>query len=135
MESLRITATDCCSIELSWKGGRHKEAQAYENFIDHYGYNLQMAIYAEVEKRATGRDKWLLPHMVVVTKQDPPDHEIIYFDYDAIENGLRIVSNHIERVKAVKNGQAEPMRCEKCEYCRETKKIKRIKHYAELALY
>lgn len=119
-------------IEGKWW---NKEAQAYENFIDHYGYNLQMAIYAEVEKRATGRDKWLLPHMVVVTKQDPPDHEIIYFDYDAIENGLRIVSNHIERVKAVKNGQAEPMRCEKCEYCRETKKIKRIKHYAELALY
>lgn len=113
----------------------NKDSQAYENFIDHYGYNLQMAVYAEIEKRAAGRKQWLIPHMVVVTKQDPPDHEIIYFDYDAIEVGLQIVSNHIDRVKTVKNGHELPIRCEKCEYCRITKKIERIKHYAELALY
>jgi hypothetical protein len=113
----------------------NKEAQAYENFIDHYGYNVQMAVYAEVERLATGRDKWLIPHMVVVTKQDPPDHEIIYFDYEAIEQGLAIVSNHIERVKAVKSRQVEPIRCEKCAYCRASKKIERIKHYSEFSLY
>lgn len=113
----------------------NKDAQVYENFIDHYGYNLQMAVYAEIEKRTTGRAEWLLPHMVVVTKQDPPDHDIIYFDYDEIEKGLNIVSKHIERVKAVKSGTAEPVRCEKCEYCRKTKKINRIKHVSELSLY
>lgn len=113
----------------------NKDAQAYENFIDHYGYNVQMAVYAEIEKRATGRKNWLLPHMVVVTKQEPPDHDIIYFDYDAIESGLQIVARNIERVKAVKSGQVEPVRCEKCEYCRATKKINRIKHVSELSLY
>lgn len=113
----------------------NKDAQAYENFIDHYGYNLQMAIYAEVEKRVKERNNWLIPHMVVVTKQDPPDHEIIYFDFDSIERGLSIVSNFIHRVIEVKTGKEEPIRCEKCDYCRETKKIKRIKHFAELALY
>lgn len=113
----------------------NKDAQAYENFLDHYGYTIQMAVYAEVEKRVTGRKEWLIPHMVVVTKQDPPDHEIIYFDYDVIQSSLNIVANHIERVKAVKAGEVEPVRCEKCEYCRDTKKIKRIKHFAELALY
>lgn len=113
----------------------NKEAQVYENFIDHYGYNLQMAVYADVEKRASRRNQWLLPHMVVVTKQDPPDHDIIYFDYDEIEKGLNIVSKHIERVKAVKSGEVEPVRCEKCDYCRLTKKINRIKHVSELSLY
>jgi len=107
----------------------------YENFIYHYGYHIQMAIYAEVEKVVKGRDNWLLPHMVIVTKQDPPDHEIIYFDYDAIEQGLHIVGKHIERVKAVKSGSVEPVRCEKCEYCRATKKIQSIKHFSELAVY
>lgn len=111
------------------------EIGVYENFIDHYGYNLQMAVYAEIERIVTKRDQWLLPHMVVVTKQKPPDHEIIYFDYDAIEQGLHIVGKHIERVKAVKSGATEPVRCEKCEYCRATKKIKRIKHFSELKLY
>lgn len=111
------------------------EAGVYENFIDHYGYNLQMAVYAEVEKLHSGRSEWLLPHMVVVTKQKPPDHEIIYFDYDDIEQGLYIVGKHIERVKAVKSGEAEPVRCERCEYCRATKKITRIKHFSEFRLY
>ncbi|MGD8188533.1 PD-(D/E)XK nuclease-like domain-containing protein [Brevibacillus ginsengisoli] len=113
----------------------NKEAQVYENFIDHYGYNLQMAVYSEIEKRAIGRNNWLLPHMVVVTKQDPPDHEILFFDFDAIESGLAIVGKYINRVVDVKSGKEEPIRCEKCEFCRETKKIKRIKHFAELALY
>lgn len=113
----------------------NNEIGVYENFIDHYGYNIQMAVYAELEKRKSGRSQWLLPHMVIVTKEDPPDHDIIYFDYDAIEQGLYIVGKHIERVKAVKYGGAEPIRCEKCEYCRATKKIKTIKHFAELRLY
>lgn len=116
-------------------GDKFWNGQIYENFIDHYGYNVQMAVYAEIERRAAGRDNWLLPHMVVVTKQDPPDHEIIYFDYDAIQAGLNIVENNIDRVLAVKSGQAQPNRCEKCDYCRATKKIKTIKHVSELALY
>ncbi|MBW7475920.1 PD-(D/E)XK nuclease-like domain-containing protein [Paenibacillus oenotherae] len=113
----------------------NKEVQAYENFLDHYGYNIQMSVYAKVEQIVIGRDNPLLPHMVIVTKQDPPDHEIIYFDYDLIEQQLLIVAKHIERVKAVKSGEAAPDRCEKCDYCRQTKKLKHIKHYAELAVY
>lgn len=113
----------------------NKEAQCYENFLEKYGYIIQMAIYAEIEKQATARNEWLLPHMVVVTKQDPPDHEIIYFDYEAIQQQLNIVGNHIERVKQVKSGEVEPIRCGSCDYCRSTKKIKRIKHYQEFNIY
>lgn len=120
------------SIDGKWW---NKEAQAYENFIEHYGYDVQMAVYAEVEKRATANDQWLLPHMVIVTKESVPDHEIIYFDYNDISRGLNIVANNIERVKAVKSGTAEPVRCERCEYCKSTKKISRIKQASELSLY
>lgn len=119
-------------IEGKWW---NRDAQCYENFIQHYGYDVQMSVYAEIHKRALKRSEWLLPHMVVVTKQDPPDHEIYWFDFDAIERGLVIVANNIERVKAVKYGNAEPVRCERCEYCRGTKRLKATKHYAELALY
>ncbi|WP_409346793.1 PD-(D/E)XK nuclease-like domain-containing protein [Paenibacillus sp. MBLB4367] len=114
----------------------NKESQSQENFLDHYGYLVQMAVYAEVERRYSnrGENTWLLPHMVIVTKQDPPDHEILYFDFDMIVQQLAIVGNHIERVKAVKSGSVVPIRCEKCDYCRGTKEIKQIKHYAELAV-
>jgi hypothetical protein len=113
----------------------NKDAQCFENFLEHYGYILQMAVYAEVERLSNLREEWLLPHMVVITKQDPPDHEIIYFDHQAITQQLNIVGNHIERVKAVKSGQVKPMRCETCDYCRLTKKITKIKHYSEFSLY
>lgn len=115
----------------------NKEAKCFENFIEHYGYDIQLAVYAEVERLDSGRGKedWFLPHMVVVTKQDPPDHEIVYFDFDSIAKSLNIVANNIDRVKAVKSGIEKPIRCEKCDYCRETKKIGRIKHFSELNLY
>lgn len=113
----------------------NKDAKAYENFLEHYGYILQMAVYAEIERIANKRDKWLVPHIIVVTKQDPPDHEVLYFDDEAIQQNLNIVENHIERVKLVKSGQVEPERCGSCAYCRSTKRITKSKHYRELDLY
>lgn len=112
------------------------EVGVYENFIDHYGYNLQMALYAEVERIANHGEEWLIPHIVVVTKQKPfPDHDAIYFDYADIQQGLSMISKNIERVKAVKSGKAEAIRCGKCEYCRSTKKIESARHVSELSLY
>jgi hypothetical protein len=120
------------SIDGKWW---NNEAQAYENFLDHYGYTIQMAVYPEIEKRATGNSQWLLPHMVIVTKETVPDHEIIYFTYDDIARGQNIVANNIKRVLAVKSGEVPPVRCERCDYCKSTKRITRIKQAAELSLY
>lgn len=115
----------------------NNEIHAYENFLERYGYLTQMAVYAEIERIAQGRElgDWCVPHMVVVTKQDPPDHEIMYFDYYIIESELSRVKKHIDRVLQVKNEIMEPVRCERCEYCRSTKKITKIKHYMEFDLY
>lgn len=115
----------------------NKEDQVYENFLEHYGYLTQMAIYAEVERRAQGRteEDWFMPHMVVVTKEDPPDHEVIYFDSNMIRSELLKVQQHLPRVIQVKNGLVPPTRCERCAYCRGTKKIRKPKHYNEFSLY
>jgi hypothetical protein len=106
-----------------------------EHFITAYGYDVQFAVYAELERRATGRKDWLIPFMVAVTKQDPPDKEVYQFDYEDIEASLNIVRNNIERVKEVKSGKALAARCEECDYCRSTKRVIKAKRYAELALY
>ncbi|MEF2244003.1 PD-(D/E)XK nuclease-like domain-containing protein [Paenibacillus sp. IITD108] len=107
----------------------------YEHFIVAYGYNVQFAVYAEIEKQATGRDEWLIPHMVAITKQDPPDKELYQFDYEDITAALNIVRNNIDRVKEVKSGKALAVRCEECDYCRSTKRIIKPKRFAELAVY
>lgn len=113
----------------------NKEAKCYENFIENYGYDIQMAVYAEVERINKARENWIIPHMVIVTKQDPPDHDVLWFDYDLIEKKLLFVRNHIDRVIAVKTGKEQPIRCESCSYCRSTKKLRGARHFAELSLY
>jgi hypothetical protein len=121
-------------------GGKfwNKEASCYENFISHYGYDLQFAVYAEVERIANNRpeESWLMPHMVVVTKQKPePDHEVIYFDDASIMAKLFEVESGLPRVLAVKNGEVEPQMCGKCDYCLSKKRLTAAKFYRDFDLY
>lgn len=120
---------------MNMKKHYNDHSMTYENFIDYYGYNIQMAVYAEVERIANKQDQHLFPHIVVVTKEEIPDHEIIMFDHEDIKQGLFIVERHIERVKAVKSGNEEPIRCERCDYCKSTKKITKFKRYFEMGFY
>jgi hypothetical protein len=86
-----------------------------KSFVEHWGYDLQMAIYAAVE----GRD--LATYLAVVTKQDPPDKEIISVPRWRRVELLEDVERKMPRILAVKRGEIPPMRCGVCEYCRATK--------------
>lgn len=88
-----------------------------KSFVEHWGYDLQMAIYAAVE----GRD--LATYLAVVTKQDPPDKEIISVPRWRRVELLEDVERHMPRILAVKRGEIPPMRCGVCEYCRATKML------------
>lgn len=112
---------------------RHTEQR--ERFHTYYGYDVQLAVYAEIEKRATGRSTWLTPLMLAVTKQSPPDKGLYRIDPDDITAALNIVVNNIQRVKEVKEGKVLAVRCEECDYCLSTKKITRIISFSELAVY
>jgi hypothetical protein len=109
-----------------------KELGIYVNFVEAYGYVRQMALYAEIERIAKGRDKWLEPLIIAVTKHDVPDKDIIGFDDVALQEELEKVAVQMERILSVKNGAVDPRRCEKCIHCRRTKKLRSIRHYSEL---
>lgn len=88
-----------------------------KSFVEHWGYDLQMAIYAAVE----GRD--LATYLAVVTKQDPPDKEIISVPRWHRLGLLEDVKKNMAHILAVKSGEIPPMRCGVCEYCRATKML------------
>lgn len=88
-----------------------------KSFVEHWGYDLQMAIYAAVE----GRD--IATYLAVVTKQEPPDKEIISIPRWRRVELLEEVEKHMPRILAVKSGKMPPMRCGVCEYCRATKML------------
>lgn len=91
------------------------------SFVEYWGYDLQMAVYAEVYKRATGKD--LDTYLAVVTKQTPSDIELIEIPKWRREELLEYVEKTLPRIIKVKSGEIEPERCGVCEYCRATKKI------------
>ena len=100
---------------------RSMERVMGKSFVEHWGYDLQMAIYAEVVRRVTGLD--LETYLAPVTKQDPPDKDIVHIPRWRREDILADVERDIPRILAVKSGKRVPQRCGVCEYCRATKMI------------
>ena len=88
-----------------------------KSFVEHWGYDLQLAIYAAVE----GRD--IATYLAVVTKQDPPDKEIISVPRWRRLELLEDVKKNMPHILAVKSGEIPPTRCGVCEYCRATKML------------
>lgn len=88
-----------------------------KSFVEHWGYDLQMAIYNAVE----GRD--LATYLAVVTKQTPPDIEVISIPRWRRVELLEDVERSMPRILAVKTGKVPAQRCGVCEYCRSTKVI------------
>ena len=88
-----------------------------KSFVEHWGYDLQMAIYAAVE----GRD--IATYLAVVTKQEPPDKEIISVPRWRRMELLEEVEKEMPRILAIKSGKHPPRRCGVCEYCRATKML------------
>lgn len=92
-----------------------------KSFVEHWEYDLQLAVYAEVVKRATGMD--LETYLAVVTKQTPSDIEVIEVPKWRRDEILDEMEKNMPHIIKVKTGQVEPERCGVCEYCRATKKI------------
>ena len=103
------------------------------NFIEAYDYMIQAAVYAEVERLYTGRDKWLHPIIVAASKESPPDKAVIsLYDEQRMHMELNTIEDNMPRVMAVKTGLEPPKRCEVCKYCRSTKIVSGMISYYDL---
>lgn len=115
--------------ELVWSAEEWRKV----SFIEAYKYVLQMAVYCEIERIATNQKLWAEPLIVAVSKEDPPDKEIIsLLDEPRFEEELYKVETNMPQIIAVKHGGKKPKRCGKCAYCRSTKKIETVLHYTQL---
>ncbi|WP_088908188.1 PD-(D/E)XK nuclease-like domain-containing protein [Brevibacillus formosus] len=114
--------------------GKHwdKELGCYVSFVEAYGYLRQMALYVELERIYHGRSHWYDPYIIAVSKEDPPDKEVISMDTHRIEDELAEIERRMPRIIEVKSGFTEPKRCGTCRYCRETKKLSKVTHYMDL---
>jgi hypothetical protein len=94
-----------------------------KSFVEHWGYDLQMAVYAAVEEKALRRKSPLSTYLAVVTKQEPADLDVIEIPLWRREELLHELERSMPHILDVKSGRVEPERCGICDYCRATKRI------------
>lgn len=99
------------------------------NFIKAWGYDIQLAIYQELEYQMTGVRKECM--IACCTKQKPPQKAIISIPQDVLDEALGYVKFQSDVIREFISGKYTE-RCEKCDYCLETKNIDRITSYYEM---
>lgn len=87
----------------------------YLDFVRYWGYDIQGAVYQEVVYQNTG--KRLPFYIAAATKENEPDIRIIHVTQNYLDEAMNVVKANIGRVLRVKNGEAEPDRCELCDCC------------------
>lgn len=91
----------------------------FVNFIEAWGYDLQLAIYQKIVEANTGE---LLPcYIAAVDKKTTPEIEIIQILQNKLDYALDGIEKKVKRVLDLKAGLIKPDRCEKCDYCLDTK--------------
>lgn len=94
----------------------------YLDFVRYWGYDIQGAIYQEIDYQNTGVRKPF--YIAGISKEEEPNIEIIHVQDVYLREALENVRQNIGRVLDVKFGREEPERCESCNYCRHTKVLK-----------
>jgi hypothetical protein len=117
---LKTTASIREAVWVSGEDGKRRPT----NFVEGWGYLLQAALYAEGERLFRKGDEWRDFLCIAVSKESPPDHELIRLrDDERFRQELAAVSERLPRILEVKKGAETPVRCGTCKYCRASKKI------------
>ena len=99
----------------------YKDGFGKMDWISYWGYDIQGAVYQKIEQISSGRSEPLPFYIVAVTKEKVPDVAVIQIPQHILDTALKVVEAKIDRFDLIRNGDIEPMRCERCEYCKQTK--------------
>ena len=108
------------------------KSKTRRNFIEHWGYLRQAAIYQEIVRQNTGKK---LPfYIAAVTKETEPDLGIIYIPDEYLVEPLEQVKELSPRFNMIKHGEIEPERCGCCDFCKHSKKLTEPINYADMTI-
>lgn len=113
-------------FESVWKDGLKL------NFVEAWGYDIQGAIYQEVEMQNNLKEINIPFFLAAATKEKEPDLAIISIPQDRLDYCLQIVVENAPKFDDIKKGLIEPTRCEHCDYCKSTKVLTEIIDYQSL---
>lgn len=114
---------DKCIVDLKYIKDIYERCYVKDfghvNFIEYWGYDLQLAIYQLVVEANTG--KKLPCYIAAVDKKETPNLEIIKIEQEQLDAALLGIQSNIQRIQELKNGKIKPDKCYECDYCIQTK--------------
>lgn len=115
--------------ELQWNSYYGQKV----SFVENYGYLMRAAVYCEIEKQVTDNTVDPAFILVCISKQDPPDKEIIILNHrQRLDYELELMRERLGRIQRIRNGDILPKRCGYCDYCRSTKRLSGVIEYYKL---
>lgn len=94
-----------------------------------YHYDIQLAVYQELIRLATGLK--LSAYIAAVTKEKVTDYEVYDFNSEDMDTHFAYltgtVKTGVEMIQKIKVGSSPAWRCEHCDYCKQTKKLNSVK--------
>ena len=117
------------------------KAKEWVNFIQHWGYDKQLSIYAEILRDYLGIKEYYTPHILAVSKEKKaPDKELIYISKDDIPSILEKIELGIGDdltiydVLDIWKGRKEAKSCGHCSYCKSRKQIEKAVYYMDIGI-
>jgi len=107
-----------------------KDLGHFTDFVSYWGYDVQLAVYQELERILTGNK---IPVLIAACdKGKEPEIELIGIRDRQLDFALSEVKENIPRILALKQGKIQPDRCNICDYCKATKKLTGIIYSEDL---
>ena len=95
-------------------------------FVEAYGYDIQGAVYRELESHG-------LPFVLAVgTKEAVTDLAALTISDADLTSALYQVEDRAPYYQKIKRGELQPRRCEHCDYCKATRQLTGIIDYRDL---
>lgn len=99
---------------------QYKPGAGRVSFIEAWDYDLQMAIYQEIEGHG-------LPCFIAaITKEATPDIAVIRVPQHYMDSSMAVLRENLSYFDAIKRGDVDAPRCEKCDYCKSTKVLSAV---------
>lgn len=93
----------------------------YVSVVEYFSYHVQLAVYQEIVRINTGEK---LPcYLSFVTKEQSPEICVVYLDQNMLDHALNEVKMNATQIKAIREGELQPIACGHCDYCKATRDI------------
>lgn len=99
----------------------YREGEGRLNFIEYWGYDLQMAVYQELKRQQIGEQ---VPCFILAaTKERVPDLGLFQVPQSLMDANLILLKDRLPHLAAVKDGKEMAEACGSCDHCKTVKEL------------